>query len=505
MVMIKPTLVFFIILLFLMHSGCLVRYGEDRLNHLLSSLDDLKSECEKSDKKLTEEQIKEKLGKPGWLKPIYENNLDISLLDKLKRDSGVSLEPYPQNLYNVMLEDINNGRLKSIKLLSYVYDRMGQDDPSLTFYIGNYADTSEHTRSIIGWDYVKYDYSYQRSVSKRREIFVNYKIDPPVDYLRLPYTFLIDAIIGLKQFVGEVVKSPVSFIEAELFENIFIENKFPLYKFNGFKSVYEDWRNGIKALTFRHRVDGKQGILAITQNLLGEVPIVGSVLDQWYKKENDAAEKLFLTRGINGGNDSAQNTALWTHFFADLSEKQYSSTQDVLARGDDEKETNGFYVKAIPYRYGSIIDVIWSLLNISHGYAYDMASEIVFGNEVDPGDSVLLSGHSGGVQRIVSTARILYDDGIKVEKMYGIAGPAVGYAPCSKVEVELNGKILQDPTSDVSRLLNYLTLNSLTNIKWRYNNEVDKSYKHRTPGFVDGRTRLSYDGFLKKSLKDFFW
>ena len=88
--------------------------------------------------------------------------------------------------------------------------------------------------------------------------------------------------------------------------------------------------------------------------------------------------------------------------------------------------------------------------------------------------------------------------------MYGIAGPALGYAPCSKIEVELNGKIFQDPTSDVSRLLNYLTLNSLTNIKWKYNKEVDKRHKHRTPGFVDGRTRLSYDGFLKKGLKDFF-
>ncbi len=484
--MIKIKSIIFIILLFFTLPGCLARDGEDRLNHLLSSLDDLKGEGEKNNKELTEDQIKEKLGKPGWLKPVYENNLDLSLLEKLREGSGVLLIPNRTDLYDEMLADKKEKRLKSVELLSYVYDRMGLEDPSLTFYIGNYGDTGERTRSIIGWDYVKYDHSYQSSGKKKKKIFINYEIDRPVDYLRLPYTFAIDTVIGLKQFVGEVVKSPVSFIEAELFENIFIEKKIPFYRLDGFKAVFEDWRNGVTALTYRYKVDGKQGILATTQNLLGEVPIIGSLFDQWYRKESGTVNKMFLTMGIYGGNDFEQNTALWVHF---------------LTKGE---ESDAFHVKAIPYRYGSVIDVLWSILNISHGYAYDMASEIVLYNDVGPGDSVLLSGHSGGVQRIVSTARILNDDGVGVRKMYGIAGPALGYAPCSKIEVELNGKIFQDPISDVSRLLNYLTLNSLTNIKWKYNKEVDKRHKHRTPGFVDGRTRLSYDGFLKKSLKDFF-
>lgn len=353
---------------------------------------------------------------------------------------------------------------------------MGQEDTSLTFYISK--------SKIIGWDYVRYvDYD---PIEKDRKMFVNYKTETPADYLRLSYTFLIDTVIGLKQFVGEVIKSPVSFIETEFFENIFIENKIPFYKFDGLKAAIEDWRNGVTALAYRHRVDGKQGILATTQNLLGEVPIIGSILDQWYKKESSSVDRLFLSRGINGGDNSAQNMALWVHFLT------------------SKKEMDAFHVKAIPYRYGSVSDVVWSLLNISHGFAYDMASEIVLSNNVNPGDSIFLSGHSGGVQRIVSSARILNDDGINIEKMYGISGPALGYAPCSKIEVELNGKILQDPTSDVSRLLNYLTFNLLTNVKWKYKKEVDKSHKHRTPGFVDGRTRLKYDGFLDDSLNDFF-
>jgi hypothetical protein len=41
-----------------------------------------------------------------------------------------------------------------------------------------------------------------------------------------------------------------------------------------------------------------------------------------------------------------------------------------------DKENNNTCVKVIPYRYGSNVDVLWSLFNISHGYAYDMASEM---------------------------------------------------------------------------------------------------------------------------------
>ena len=244
-----------------------------------------------------------------------KDNLDLSFLDNLKRDSGVSLIPNRAELYDDMLMYNTNGNLESVKLLSYVYDRMGQEDPSLTFYVGNYADTSEHTRSIIGWDYVEYDHSYQSKDKKRKKVFINYEIDKPVDYLRLPYTFLIDTIIGLKQFAGEIIKSPISFLEAELFENIFMERKIPFYKFKGFLAAAEDWRNGVTALTYRYRVDGNQGILVTTQNLLGEVPLIGSVFDQWFRKDSGTANKLFLTRGIYGGDDSAQNMALWVHYF----------------------------------------------------------------------------------------------------------------------------------------------------------------------------------------------
>ena len=510
--MINIKLTISIILLFIILPGCLARYGEDRLDQLLLSINDLEEDSEE----LTEEKIKEKLGKPGLLKPIYERNLNFSSLYNLKKDSGVLLIPNRTDLYDDMLASVNKKECDEIRLLSYVYDRMGSEESSLTFYIGSFEGTGQDEPVVFGWDYVKYG---SKNNSKRsRHAYINYNIEKPTDYLRVPYTFLIDTVIGLKQFAGEIIKSPISFLEAELFENMIIEKKIPFYKFEGFKAAVEDWRNGFTALTYRYRIDGNQGILAATQNLLGEIPVIGSIFDQRHREKSGTADKLFLTRGIYGGNDSAQNTALWIHYLTNPSE-EYSPDPFTYQTGSliqketkrvNKKEDYNPCVKVIPYKYGSGVDVLWALLNISHGYAYDMASEIISNYDVDPGDSIHLSGHSGGVQRNIAVARILYDDGIKVEKIYGIAGPALGYAPSRKTKVVLNSKFMDDPVSEISRLLRYITLNLLTlNIDWNddicnNNRKEDEFYKHTTPGFVDGRTRLKYDGYLNACLTDFF-
>ena len=90
-------------------------------------------------------------------------------------------------------------------------------------------------------------------------------------------------------------------------------------------------------------------------------------------------------------------------------------------------------------------------------------------------------------KEILRQREFSYDDGIKVEKIYGIAGPILGYAPSRKTIVVLNSKFLDDPVSETSRLLRYITLNLLTlNIDWNddmCNNsrKEDKFYKHTTP------------------------
>ena len=500
-----------IILISLTLPGCLARYGEDRLGQLLSSIKDL----EENGEELTEERIKEKLGKPGFLKPIYERNLNFSSLYNLKKDSGVLLIPNRIGLYDDMLTAVEEERSSSIKLLSYVYDRRGfLELSSLTFYIESLEGIVQDEPEVFGWDYVKY--GNKNNTKRNRQPYINYKIKKLADYLRLPYTFLVDTIIGLKQFAGEIIKSPISFVEAEFIENIFIEKKIPFYKLKGFKAAGEDWRNGVTALTYRYRIDGNQGIMAATQNLLGEIPVIGSIFDQRHREKSGTANKLFLTRGIYGGNDSAQNMDLWVHYLTNPPVQECPPDQSTRQSGSttpnetNRVDTDRPYIKVIPYKHGGGIDVFWALLNISHGYAYDMASEIISKYDVNPGDSIHLSGHSGGVQRNIATARILNDDGIKVEKVYGIAGPALGYAPCKETKVVLNSKFLDDPVSEISRLLRYITLDLLTlNVDWNddiCNNsrKEDEFYKHITPGFVDGRTRVKYDGYLNACLTDFF-
>lgn len=55
-----------VFLLFLILPGCLAQYGEGRLDQLLLSVTDLEKECVTNGEELTEEKIKEKLGKPGF-------------------------------------------------------------------------------------------------------------------------------------------------------------------------------------------------------------------------------------------------------------------------------------------------------------------------------------------------------------------------------------------------------------------------------------------------------
>lgn len=484
---------------------------------MLLSVNGLEKECDTKKEALTEEKIKATLGKPGFLKPVYESKLDLPLLGTLERDAGVLLIPNRAELYGDMIAAVREEKLSNIKLLSYVYDRMGSSEAtSLTFYIRDDKGTGSRVPEVFGWDYVGYDNNDSGNL-EREKTFLNYEIDTPADYFRLPYTFLIDTVIGLKQFAGEIIKSPLSFLEEEMVGNVFIEKKIPFYRFDGIKAAIEDWRNGVTALTYRYRVDGNQGMVAATQNLLGEIPLIGSVFDQRSRAESGTSNKLFLTRGIFGGDNSAQNMSLWADYLRrpsgecrqDKSIHQYDNSSSEGESLIDKGDIDIACVKVIPFRYGSAVDVLWSLFNISHGYAYEMASDIVLKCNVNSGDSVALSGHSGGVQRILSTARILYDDGIHVKKMYGIAGPALGYAPCLETKVVLNSKFLQDPVSEVSRFLRYITLDLLTlDIKWDYDDRSEKQkrdilYEHITPGFIDGKTRVKYDGYLPENFNFF--
>ena len=116
--------------------------------------------------------------------------------------------------------------------------------------------------------------------------------------------------------------------------------------------------------------------------------------------------KLFLSRGIYGGDAWGQDTGLWAAFV--------------------EKAYPDYDIYSPPYRHGTAIDVLWSLLNLSNGPSYDEAAYVM--NHANRDDTLFLSGHSGGVQRSVAASRILWDHGYPVTKVVGMAGPSIGRA-----------------------------------------------------------------------------
>ena len=151
-------------------------------------------------------------------------------------------------------------------------------------------------------------------------------------------------------------------------------------------------------------------------NLLSEVPFVGQVFQfntspkymDWdlAPEPGRIREKIFLSRGIYGGDKWGQDTGLWAAW-----------TRAAYPDYD---------VYSPPYRHGTITDVLWSMFNLSHGPGYSEAAYIM--RHAGQADRLYLSGHSGGVQRSASASRILANHGYSVQKVFGVAGPNVGQA-----------------------------------------------------------------------------
>ncbi len=151
-------------------------------------------------------------------------------------------------------------------------------------------------------------------------------------------------------------------------------------------------------------------------NLLSEVPFVGQVFQfnsspkymdwDFAPEPGRTREKIFLSRGIYGGDKWGQDTGLWAAW-----------TRAAYPDYD---------VYSPPYRHGTITDVLWSMFNLSHGPGYSEAAYIM--RHAGQADRLYLSGHSGGVQRSASASRILANHGYSVQKVFGVAGPNVGQA-----------------------------------------------------------------------------
>ena len=211
--------------------------------------------------------------------------------------------------------------------------------------------------------------------------------------------------IGIKNAAFELAKMPFSTIAGLLFG-----------RDNPFFYPAENIRTAWNALEVEIGHKPSYYFFPGLVNLISEVPFVGQVFQfntspkymDWdhAPEPGRIREKIFLSRGIYGGDKWGQDTGLWAAW-ARAAYPDYD-------------------VYSPPYRHGTITDVLWSMFNLSHGPGYSEAAYII--HHAGQADRLYLAGHSGGVQRSASASRILANHGYSVQKVLGVAGPNVGQA-----------------------------------------------------------------------------
>ena len=329
-------------------------------------------------------------------------------------------------------------------------------------------------------------------------------------------------VIGLKNAAFEIAKLPFSTIAGLLIGrdalNYPAENLLTAYD-----ALY------VEATTLPQSLWGPVWGL---YRLLTETPLVGQLFqynlgsdhsepDKLEQLDQNIRRKIFLSRGIYGGNKWGQDTGLWTLFA-----RQSYPTYDVYSPS---------------YGHGTAIDVLWSMFNLSHGPAYNEARYVM--DYATREDRLYLSGHSGGVQRSAAASRILSNLGYHVVKVVGIAGPSIGqafvdtrYPEAFKVYLNTGAGANQDVVSRIggvagafSTLLDYTvivplkyTLGGLGGLFWDreriyraadrfgFSNasivEVERkpSSRHQTPLRLSFTDRLVFDAYLRNEFSTAF-
>jgi len=325
-------------------------------------------------------------------------------------------------------------------------------------------------------------------------------------------------VIGLKNAAFEVVKVPFSFIAGLAFGR------------DAYNYPLQNLQTAYNALYVEATTLPRGGAEWGLYRLLIETPLVGQLFQYNFafdRSENDlpsptVRRKLFLSRGIYGGNKWGQDTGLWALFA-----KQSYPTYDIYSP---------------PYRHGTVIDVVWSMFNLSHGPAYSEARYVI--DQASREDRLYLAGHSGGVQRSAAASQILTHHNYRVVKVLGIAGPSIGqalvdprYPEAFKVYLNTRSGANQDVVSKVggvagafSTLLDYTvivplkyTIGSFGGLvtgdreaayriadRFGFSNatvvEVDRkpSSRHHTPMRLSFTDRLVFDAYIRNEFSTAF-
>ncbi|MDH4329128.1 MAG: hypothetical protein OEV77_11445 [Nitrospira sp.] len=322
-------------------------------------------------------------------------------------------------------------------------------------------------------------------------------------------------VIGLKNAAFEVTKIPFSFIAGRAFGR------------DAWNYPLTNLLTARDALLVETTTKPRGGLEWGIYRLFTEIPLVGQIFQYNFsfdrseqdKPSPDARRKLFLSRGIYGGHKWGQDTGLWALFA-----KQSYPDYDIYSP---------------PYRHGTVIDVVWSMFNLSHGPAYSEARYII--NHATREDRLYLAGHSGGVQRSAAASRILSLHDYRVIKAVGIAGPSIGqafvdprYPEAFKIYLNTKSGANEDVVSKIgvvagafSTLLDYTTLVPLKyivgNLAFLKRDELYQTFdrigftnativevarkpssRHQTPLRLSFTDRLVFDAYVRNEFATAF-
>lgn len=387
------------------------------------------------------------------------------------------LQPSSPDLYQRVLQAAqNDSGNDKVVLVAYRYDAIGLDTLTLVDY---FDGNNRH----LGWDYVPYTAMPE---GKGKRITTGYDDIPWWGYPQLVLDVPIYLAIGLKEFCGEIIKSPLSAIDAGWLGTATAGRSpfSPVCLAWAGKGFAEDWRNGLTALSWRFRVYHRHTPLDLGQDLLGAIPIFGPMFEQNRTIPSLSSlppqTVIAYSQGIHAG-DADQQVA--------------AGLEKGLTAIRPHAQPLG-----LPFYYGGVFDVVWSILNISNGMAYDAADQIVFHHEIDPKKRIELVGYSGGAQRLAAASIILKKAGYKVDKVIGIAGPMAGFCCAGQAWSLLTAGCFSDSVVLAARTVNLLYLLLPGNIDTV---KVPQGGPHHTPCFPDGATRAPVKGYydnLKRCL-----
>jgi len=123
-----------------------------------------------------------------------------------------------------------------------------------------------------------------------------------------------------------------------------------------------------------------------------------------------------------------------------------------------------------------------------HGTGEPSPTAIVFVSTVE------LVGFSGGVQRFISTSRILRASGVSVNRLVGVAGPYSGVSCASKTRILLGDEPLADPVLLAAHAVNVIFFLFPSNVQAH---RVEAAGGHYTPSFPQALTRAPRWGYAE--------